>query len=220
MPTARQVLVVRGGWSGHSPTEATQLFLPFLRHKGFSVVVSDSLEVYADAAFMADVDLILQCWTMGEILPEELSGLRTAVADGTGLAGWHGGIVDSFRMSPAYTQLVGAQFAAHPGGLVDHVIEVVAQRAHHDIVAGIEPIELRSEQYWLMSDGLNDVLATTTIPAARNDPWQQPVISPAVWTRQWGAGRVFCTAIGHQPADLQVPDVRNIVERGLLWAAR
>jgi thioredoxin reductase len=37
------------------------------------------------AEFMAGVDLIVQWWTMGEILPDEMRGLRQAVtAAGTG----------------------------------------------------------------------------------------------------------------------------------------
>lgn len=220
MAPARRALVVRGGWDGHAPEEAADLFLPFLKEHGFDVVVEGSLEVYADAATMAATDLVLQCWTMGEILADELRGLRAAVAAGTGFAGWHGGVVDSFRLATDYHQLVGAQFTAHPGDIVDHVVEVVPERADHPIVAGIGRIRLRSEQYWLQTDTLNDVLATTTIAPGPDDPWHAPVTSPAVWTRRWGAGRVFVCAPGHQLADLEVPEIRAIIERGLLWAAR
>jgi type 1 glutamine amidotransferase len=220
MAAERRALVVRGGWDGHAPEEATDLFLPFLKEHGFDVVVEGSLEVYADTETMAATDLVLQCWTMGEILADELRGLRTAVAAGTGFAGWHGGIVDSFRLATDYHQLVGAQFTAHPRDLIDHVVDVVPERADHPIVAGVGRIHLRSEQYWLQTDPLNDVLATTTITPGPDDPWEGPVTSPAVWTRRWGAGRVFVCAPGHQLADLEVPEIRAIIERGLLWAAR
>ncbi|MFC8923927.1 ThuA domain-containing protein [Cellulosimicrobium sp. NPDC057127] len=216
----RRALVVRGGWAGHAPEEAAELFVPFLTESGFDVTLEGSLEAYADADFMAEIDLVVQCWTMGEILPDEMRGLRTAVANGTGLAGWHGGVVDSFRLATDYLQLVGGQFAAHPHDLVDHTIEVVAERADHEIVAGVGTIALHSEQYWVLTDSLNDVLATTTIRSREGDPWHEPVVSPAVWTRRWGAGRVFVSTVGHQLADLEIPAVRTVVERGLLWAAR
>ena len=218
MTDQRRALVVRGGWDGHAPEEAAELFVPFLREHDFDVVVEGSLEAYADADLMAATDLVVQCWTMGDILADELRGLRTAVAAGTGLAGWHGGIVDSFRIATDYLQLVGAQFAAHPGGaLVEHTISVTGD---HPIVEGVHDFTLRSEQYWLLTDPLNDVLATTTITPGPDDPWHRPVTSPAVWTRRWGAGRVFVCAPGHLLADLEVPAVRTIIERGLLWAAR
>jgi len=214
----RRALVVRGGWDGHAPEEAVELFVPFLREHDFDVVVEGSLEVYADASLMAATDLVVQCWTMGDILADELHGLRDAVAAGTGFAGWHGGIIDSFRVATDYLQLVGAQFAAHPGGpLVEHTISVTGD---HPIVEGVHDFTLRSEQYWLLTDPLNDVLATTTITPGPDDPWHQPVTSPAVWTRRWGAGRVFVCAPGHLLADLEIPQVRTIIERGLLWAAR
>ncbi|WP_205687391.1 ThuA domain-containing protein [Cellulomonas endophytica] len=216
----RQALVVRGGWEGHAPVETTDLFLPFLRDQGFDVLVEDTLEVYADADTMDRTDLVLHSWTLGEILLDELRGLRDAVAAGTGLGGWHGGIVDAFRQSPEYAQLVGGTFVAHPGGVVPHTVDVVPGRADHPVVAGLASIPLRSEQYWVATDPLVDVLATTTLHPGAGDPWHEPVVCPAVWTRRWGAGRVFVSTPGHHTADLEVPAIRTIVERGLLWAAR
>lgn len=218
--TQRRVLVVQGGWEGHAPLEATELFLPFLKESGFDVTVTDSLEVYADRDFMSDLDLVVQCWTMGDILPDEMRGLRDAVASGTGLAGWHGGIVDSFRMTTDYLQMTGGQFAAHAHDLVDHTVEIVPERSEHPIVEGLGGFALHSEQYWVLTDPYNDVLATTTIQPREGDPWHEPVTVPAVWTRRWGAGKVFVCTPGHQLADLEVPEVRTIVERGMLWASR
>jgi type 1 glutamine amidotransferase len=200
--------------------ETTDLFVPYLRETGYEVVLEDSLEVYADAELMARTDLIVQSWTMGEILPDELAGLRDAVAAGTGLAGWHGGIVDSFRLASDYVQLTGGQFVAHPGDIVDHTDEIVPERADHPVVAGIGTITLRSEQYWVATDPLIDVLATTTLVPGPGDPGGRPVVSPAVWTRRWGQGRVFVCTPGHHTADLELPEVRTIMERGMLWASR
>jgi type 1 glutamine amidotransferase len=216
-PTA---LVVRGGWDGHCPVETTDSFLPFLETSGFELVVSDSLDVYADAELMERTDLVLQCWTMGTITDQQLAGLRGAVESGTGFAGWHGGIVDAFRSSPDYLQMCGGQFACHPGNFVDHTVEVVAGRSDHPIVAGFSSVSLNTEQYWVLTDPYSDVLATTTVPSRLGDPWGQPVTSPAVWARQWGAGRVFVCTVGHKLEDLAVPEIRGIIERGLVWAAR
>jgi uncharacterized protein len=218
--SVRRALVVQGGWPGHAPAEATELFTPFLKESGFDVTVTETLEAYADADYMAGVDLVIQCWTMGEILPDEMHGLRTAVAAGTGFAGWHGGIVDSFRMATDYLQMVGGQFAAHAHDLVHHTVAVAPEHADHPIVAGIERIDLFSEQYWVLTDNACEVLATTTIPPRDDDPWHEPIVSPVVWTRRWGAGKIFVCAEGHQLADLETPAIRTIIERGLLWASR
>ena len=228
----RSALVVRGGWEGHHPVEATELFLPFLRAEGFEVVVEESPEVYADADRMAATDLIVQSVTMSEISAQAVAGLRRAVAAGTGMAGWHGGIADSYRNSSDYLQLIGGQFATHPSKSPDrcsgdqsdnylpHTIEMTELGRTHEITAGIGDVELTTEQYWVLDDDLNDVLATTTHPTQPYHPWHRPITSPAIWTRLWGQGRIFVATPGHSLDVLENPAVRTIIERGMLWAAR
>lgn len=229
---ARRALVVRGGWEGHVPVEATDRFIPFLTEQGFDVRVEDSPEVYADAEAMAATDLVVQCYTMGTASDEAVAGLRATIAAGTGFAGWHGGIADSFRSTSDYLHLVGGSFACHPArdpehpkgdqtdNYVSYVVNVLPEQAEHPVVAGIEDFELCSEQYWVISDDYIDVLATTTQAARPGDPWHRPVVSPAVWTRSWGDGRVFVATPGHSLDVLDDPNVRTLVERGLLWASR
>src|SRR5688500_13529806 len=97
MTSERRALVVRGGWAGHARVKATDLFIPYLRDQGFVVEVAESPARYADVEFMAATDLVVQCMTMATISGEEVVGLAQAMAAGTGLAGWHGGIDDAFR---------------------------------------------------------------------------------------------------------------------------
>jgi type 1 glutamine amidotransferase len=182
--------------------------------------VHDGPEVYADAERLAATDLVVQCFTQGEATDEQVLGLSAAVANGTGLAGWHGGVVDSFRGSPDYLHLTGGQWAAHPGGFVRYEMQVVPGKAHHEIVAGLDRWELDTEQYWVLTDGLNDVLVTTTFDVRDDTPWREAVTCPAVWTRRWGRGKVFVSTMGHKLDDLDHPDVRTLTERGLLWASR
>jgi type 1 glutamine amidotransferase len=233
MTFERRALVVRGGWDGHQPVEATDLFIPYLKDQGFDVRVEDSPAPYADAGLMGGVDLVVQCMTMSTITHEEVTGLIAAVRAGTGFAGWHGGIADSYRASADYLQLIGGQFAAHaartaPGertgdqsdNYVPHRITMTPAAAEHPITEGIADFDLTTEQYWVLTDDYVDVLATTTTAVRPWAPWNRPVTTPAVWTRQWGRGRVFVATPGHQVEVLQDPNVRTIVERGLLWAAR
>jgi type 1 glutamine amidotransferase len=231
-PAERKALVVRGGWEGHRPVEATDLFLPFLADNGFEVRVAGSTAPYADAPAMAEIDLIVQCVTMSAIEPAELAGLRAAVAAGTGFTGWHGGIADSFRASSDYLQLVGGQFATHPGkdpaarvgdetdNFLTHTVDITPLGREHPVTAGLGDFELTTEQYWVLHDDLIDVLATTTHPVRPWHPWHRPVTSPAIWTRQWGDGRIVVTTPGHSLDILQNHNVRTVIERGMLWASR
>jgi len=236
MPPAaqRSALVVRGGWDGHNPLEATARFVPHLERNGFEVRIEDSPEIYTDSEVMAGTDLVLQCYTMGTASDEAVQGLRSAVAAGTGFAGWHGGIADSFRNSSDYLHLVGGQFACHPpkephlidpdagpaNNYLHYTVNIRPKAADHPIVAGLRDFDLLTEQYWVLSDEYIEVLATTTLPARADDPWHQPVTSPAIWTRLWGKGRIFVATPGHSVDVLDDPNVRTVIERGLLWASR
>jgi type 1 glutamine amidotransferase len=230
-PSDRRALIVRGGWDGHQPIESTELFIPFLESSGFEVRVEESPAVYADATYMPTVDLIVQSNTMNTIEDAELKGLISAVQAGAGLAGWHGGIADSYRNSSDYLHFIGGQFASHPGkapeervgeqsdNYVPHKIKITEAGREHPVTHGIGDFELVTEQYWVLHDDYLDVLATTTQAVRPWDPWTRPVTSPAIWTRQWGKGRIFVSTPGHRVEILENPKVRTIIERGLLWAA-
>ncbi|MET3451388.1 ThuA domain-containing protein [Curtobacterium sp. 1544] len=232
MTERKQALVVRGGWDGHQPVETTDSFVPFLRDNGFDVQVSDSTAVYADEAVMASVDLIVQVVTMSTIADDEFAGLQRAVLRGTGLAGWHGGIADAFRNTADYLHMIGGQFAHHAGkapaervgeqsdNYIPYTVHITEAGHEHPVTQGIEDFDLVTEQYWVLSDEYNDVLATTTQAARDFDAWNRPVTAPAIWTRQWGEGRVFVSAPGHRLEVVESQPLRTIIERGLLWAAR
>ncbi len=232
MTDRKHALVVRGGWDGHMPVETTALFIPFLEANGFDVRVEDGTAIYADADVMDTVDLIVQVVTMSTIEREEFAGLQRAVLNGAGMAGWHGGIADSYRDNADYLHMIGGQFAHHAGkapaervgeqsdNYIPYTVRITELGKKHPITAGIEDFDLVTEQYWVLSDEYNDVLATTTQEVRPWDAWNRPVTAPAIWTRQWGQGRIFVSAPGHRIEVVEDPNVRTIIERGLLWAAR
>jgi len=214
------------------PVETTELFLPFLREHGFDVRVEEGTAVYADEGFMDTVDLVVQVNTMNTIETEEFRGLQRAVLNGAGMAGWHGGIADSYRNNADYLHMIGGQFAHHAGkdpaervgdqsdNYIPYTVHITDYGKTHPITAGIEDFQLVTEQYWVLSDEYDDVLATTTQEVRPWDAWNRPVTSPAIWTRQWGKGRIFVSAPGHRLEIVESRPVRTIIERGMLWAAR
>jgi hypothetical protein len=208
-----------GGWEGHQPEQCVKIFAPFLREQGFEVKISNTLEAYLDASLMSGLSLIVPVWTMGSITSGQLSGLLAAIKAGAGIAGWHGGMGDSFRNDTDYNFMVGGQFVAHPGNIFDYTVNIVD---HEDpITAGLKDFRVHSEQYYMHTDPGNKVLAVTTVPGTAGDvPWVAGTIMPVVWKRHWGAGRVFYSSLGHVASEFQVPETREIMQRGMLWAAR
>ncbi|MFZ0216941.1 MAG: ThuA domain-containing protein [Candidatus Dormiibacterota bacterium] len=215
----RTALMVWGGWSGHEPERTTARMAALLRQAGVDVVVKDTLDAYVDLAADGGVDVIVHTWTQGEITRPQLDGLSAAVERGAGLAGWHGGIIDSFRANTAYQFMTGGQWVAHPDNVIDYSVQMVPERRDHPIVVGLRDFRMRSEQYYLHVDPGNDVLATTTFGRREQAPWVEGVTMPVAWTRRWGRGRVFVNALGHVDADFDVPEAREMTVRGILWAA-
>ena len=68
-------------------------------------------------------------------------------------------------------------------------------------------------------DPANQVLATTRF-TGEHASWIDGVVMPVVWKRRHGKGRVFYSALGHVAREFEVPEMRTILNRGLLWAAR
>ena len=84
---------------------------------------------------------------------------------------------------------------------------------------GLKSFEHRSEQYYMHVDPANEVLATTTF-TGEHAPWIDGVVMPVVWKKRYGAGRVFYSSLGHRAYELDVPEIRTLMTRGMLWAAR
>jgi len=60
MGKTRAALVVRGGWLGHEPVEATDMFIPYLEQNEFQVRVEESPKIYADRDYMAGGVLVME----------------------------------------------------------------------------------------------------------------------------------------------------------------
>ena len=213
----KSVLMVWGGWDGHEPKQCADIFAPFLKAQGFEVEISDTLDAYLDSARLNSLSLIVPVWTMGTITNEQEKGLLEAVKSGVGIAGWHGGMADSFRDNTEYQFMVGGQWVAHPGGVIDYEVNIINNQ--DPITAGLSDFKMHSEQYYMHVDPSNEVLATTTF-GGEHARWIEGCVMPVVWKRMWGKGRVFYTSLGHVAKDFDVPEASEIVKRGLLWASR
>jgi len=213
----KSALLVWGGWEGHEPKQCVDVVAPVLEREGFEVEISNTMDSYLDEEKMKSLSLVVPVWTMGQITREQESGLLGVIRSGVGIAGWHGGMGDSFRNNTAYQFMVGGQWVEHPGGGIDYKVNII--RPDDPIVAGIPDFKMNSEQYYMQVDPSNEVLATTTF-SGDIYPWIAGCVMPVVWKRQYGEGRVFYTSLGHVAKDLAVPEVLEIVRRGMLWASR
>ncbi|WP_042203442.1 ThuA domain-containing protein [Paenibacillus camerounensis] len=218
---AKKALIVRGGWDGHEPVQVSEIFAELLKAEGFEVEISDTLDSFKDEEKLLGLSLIVPIWTMGEISNEQLQPVLKAVAAGVGIAGCHGGMCDSFRNSVEWQFMTGSQWVAHPfNDGVDYVVNMVSSSSS-PLIEGIKDFQVKSEQYYLHVDPCIDVLATTTFPVSEGPHSANGVITvPVVYTKKWGEGRVFYNSLGHHADIFDIPEAKELMRRGFVWAAR
>ena len=213
----KKVLVVYGGWNGHQPEYFANKISDWLKTQNANVFISDSTSIYTNGKLMNKLDLIIQHITMSEITDDQLNGLIKAVANGTGLAGCHGGLADSFRDNTEYQYMVGGQFVKHPGGEVNY--KVTIENKKDPITKGINDFKIFSEQYYMHVDPALEILASTKF-SGENDPWIKGAIVPVVWKKKYGKGKIFYNSIGHSKNTFEIPEVWNLITRGISWASK
>ncbi len=212
----KRVLFVWGGWMGHEPDKCAEIFVPWMESEGARVTVTQTLDSYTDYNLAEDFDLIIQIFTMASITREQESALLEAIKSGVGIAGWHGGLGDAFRDNVAYQFMVGGQWVAHPGGIIEYAVNIVD---HEDpVTQGLNDFRMHSEQYYMHVDPNVKVLATTTF-TGEHASWIEGAVMPVVWKKMYGKGRVFYSSLGHVASDFDVPEALEIMKRGIRWAA-
>ena len=218
MNKTKKALIVYGGWEGHDPCGVASVFAEILKKENFEVTTSDTLDVFLTD--LTKYDLIVPIWTMGALTSEQENNVCAAIAAGTGIAGCHGGMCDAFRNNTNWQFMTGAQWVAHPGN-GDVTYEVNINKASSSsLVEGIDDFTVTSEQYYIHIDPAVDVLATTTFTYPGNHTVNGKITVPVAFTKRWGQGKVYYNSLGHNRYIFDIPQVREMMRRGFLYAAR
>lgn len=216
----KKAIIFQGGWDGHEPVLVSNRFKNLLVKEGFEVEIFDTLDCLKDVEELKKLDLIIPCWTMGEICNEYVENLFEAVGEGVGLAGCHGGMCDSFRQNTRWQFMTGGQWVSHPGGDgIEYDVNIC--KGSSSIMEGLEDFKVKTEHYYLHIDPAIEILATTRFPVVNYyHVANKPIDMPVAWTKSWGNGRVFYTALGHHDDVFDnSPTAQTIMLRGMLWAA-
>jgi type 1 glutamine amidotransferase len=214
----KKALIVYGGWSGHDPQGVAELFKEILENENFAVTLSDSLDTFLED--LTVYDLIVPVWTMGSLPNGAENNICEAVAKGTGIAGCHGGMCDAFRNSTKWQFMTGAQWVSHPGnGNVTYEV-MINKASSSPLIEGIEDFTVTSEQYYLHIDPAINVLATTTFTYPGNHTANGKITVPVAFTKRWGQGKVYYNSLGHNRSVFDIPQAKEMMRRGFLYAAR
>jgi type 1 glutamine amidotransferase len=174
-----------------------------------------------NAATLAEVDVVCFANTSGE-LPldhEQKSALLDFVAGGRGFVGTHSA-TDTFYEWPAYGELVGASFRAHPW---IEPVTVVVEDAEHPMTRGLGPsFEIAEEIYVFRANPRPSVHTLLRLDRERAGPpadLPDEGDYPLAWCKAYGAGRVCYNALGHFAATWEDPRFQSQLLGALRWAA-
>ena len=212
----KKVLVVWGGWEGHKPELFASHVQNWLITEKADYKINNGLDAYDNYDELIKYDLIIQSVTMDEISKKQEENLVKAVLNGVGIAGAHGGLVDSFRKNTNYQFMIGGQFVAHPGGMIKHKVKILDD----ELTSGLNDFDILSEQYYMHYDPSVKIIAETKF-GGEVYPWIKDVNMPVAWKKMYGKGKVFFISIGHDPDEFMVyKDGWELLTRGFMWAVR
>jgi putative membrane-bound dehydrogenase-like protein len=140
-----------------------------------------------------------------EITKDEETALLDFVKGGKAFIPLHSASF-CFKNSPAYIDLVGAQFMSHETGTFTPEMTTV----DHPLTKEIKTFETWDETY--VHDKIADdiIVLMERVEGDHREPW--------TWVKQVGDGKVFYTAYGHDERTWSQPGFHDLVKSGILWA--
>jgi hypothetical protein len=208
------------------PALVEVIFMELAKKTGqFDVVCSQDSRAELTGENLKKFDAVW-FYTTGELPLSEgqKSDLLGFVRSGKGFGGSHSA-TDTFYKWKEYGQLIGAYFKTHPPGLQDIVVKVEDTR--HPATHHLKPsFPYKDEIYHFKDPGGSDKLPPSHV-LMRIDPeltkknqWREDKNNPLAWTREYGKGRVFYTALGHADHVWRDPLYQQHVVGGLRYLFR
>jgi type 1 glutamine amidotransferase len=191
------------------------------RSGAFEIVASEDLSLI-NADTLRDFD-VLYFFTSGELdlTDQQKSDLLAFVRDGKGFGGVHSA-TDTLYTWPEYGELIGAYFNGHPWAQ-DVAIHVDDQ--DHPVTGGLgESFQIADEIYQFRNFVRENThvllsLDTTSVDLTKDGVNHDDTGFPLAWRREYGAGRVFYTALGHPESTWLDERFQKIMTQAILWLA-
>jgi type 1 glutamine amidotransferase len=161
--------------------------------------------------------------TTGELpmAASKQEALLEFVRNGGGFVGVHSA-TDTFYEWPEYGEMLGGYFDGHPW---HQEVDLTIEDPDHPSTRHLEsPLRLYEEIYQIRSWNRNDVhvllsVDTTSVDMNADGINRSDGDFAVSWTRQYGYGRIFYTALGHEPATWRGSQFQGHLIGGIRWAA-
>jgi putative membrane-bound dehydrogenase-like protein len=203
--TPRLSLLFLGDNAGHRPSERFRELAPVLKKRGIDLTYTDKLTDLTTETLGKYDGLVIYA-NHTKITPEQEKVLVGYVEGGKALIALHSASF-CFLNSPAYIEMVGAQFRSHDAG----IFRTTVVAPDHPLMKGYRGFESWDETYLHHKHNpKNRTVLEERVEGKLREPW--------TWVRTQGKGRVFYTAWGHDARTWTNPGFANLVERGIRWA--
>ena len=187
----------------------------------FQVRVFKSAEEIT-AERLSDYDVVVFN-TTGELPmdPVQKGALLAFIRNGGGFVGVHSAS-DTFYEWLDYGEMLGGYFDGHPW---HQELTLTVEDRDHPATGHLGPtVRLYDEIYQIRAWSRDDVhvllsVDTTSVDLDAEGVKRADGDFAVAWTREYGAGRVFYTALGHEPAVWRDMWFRRHLLGGIRWAA-
>ena len=204
----KKALLVLGGT--YHPFESCGDILKRLLEAGgqFEIESTENLDAFLDLSGFDAV--IIYTSTRDDMTPEQEKALMDYVKAGGGLLGIHSATA-SFRSSDGYMEMIGCEFAGHDK-VTDCLIEAT------DEADALVP---RVSKQFSVVDEFYIMKRRTDAPLrVFHEGWWNFERHPMGYVRDYGKGRVFYTALGHNEGVFNHPDFQDTVYKGLRYVTK
>lgn len=163
-------------------------------------VLADGLDKYHSVLFYTDI---------GELTQAQETSLLNYIKSGGGFFGLHTAAA-SFRESDGYHGMLNGFFNGH-SPYMDFTVSI--SDTDHPITNGLGDFEAKDELYYLKH---NPDSSHHLMHAYDHTKDETHVMA---FHHNFGKGKVFYFALGHDMAVLENPSFQEIIRRGILWVA-
>jgi uncharacterized protein len=205
IPLSKSILTQLGRNSGVFEVTATE---------DTSEFSTENLKRYAAVMF----------YTTGELPMSgaERTALLNFVRSGGGFLGVHSA-TDTFYTWPDYLDLIGGYFNGHPW---HQAVTIEVADPGDPLVAFLGTSLLLEDEIYQISDfdyrGSHVLLRLneSSVDLGKTGVHQRFYGWPLAWTRAFGQGRVFYTALGHEASVWQDTRYQRMITNAILWSVR
>jgi uncharacterized protein len=201
--------------------ESEKIMADLSAKNGFELTVSQEAENVITPENLKNLDVVI-FYTTGELplSAEQKSAFLDFIKSGKAFIGFHSA-TDTFYNWPEYGEMIGAYFKSHPWTSRDTVTIKTPDRKFPVTKHWEESFKLTEEIYQFRNFNAENVKVTMSLDTANTDMTKKGIEAkefPISWYRSYGKGRVFYSALGHNPEVWRDQRFQTMIVNAIKWA--